>query len=77
MILPTKHMPTSKSVLSVGASVLTSLSRPKTVSKLWDEINLKQTGSSTVTFDWFVLALDFLYAASMIAAEDGVLRKVV
>ena len=36
MILPSKHLPQDRALLTVGGHVLTFLARPKTVSALWD-----------------------------------------
>ncbi|WP_372743783.1 ABC-three component system middle component 6 [Nostoc sp. C052] len=35
MILPTKHISTSHSLLGVGATILEQLYQPRTVSSLW------------------------------------------
>lgn len=35
MILPSKHLPQDRALLTVGAHVLTFLAHPKTVSALW------------------------------------------
>lgn len=74
MILPTKRINAERSLLSVGAGILSLLDEPKTVSRLWHEF--KQARSqmaekSSVTYDWFILALDFLYALNGVKIEKG------
>ena len=74
MILPTKHLQTQRTLLAVGGAVLTLLSEPKTVSRLWSELAGRGEGA-LLTFDWFVLSLDFLYAAGALTLVEGQLRK--
>lgn len=54
------------------------LNRPKTVSRLWEEIQ-KQTNKKNetqkVTYNWFILALNFLYIINAIDIERGQLCK--
>lgn len=38
MILPTKHLREDRALITVGAELLKLLDEPKTVSRLWDEI---------------------------------------
>lgn len=79
MILPTKHLEPDRSLIGVGADCLRLLDQPKTVSRLWDDYKTFRTGSwrgsSRVTFDWFLLALDLLFAVRAIDAAAGTLRR--
>ena len=78
MILPTKRMTVETSLLGVGADVLGLLSRPKAVSRLWEDVKaLRETHSpaSPLNYDWFVLALDMLYALGAIELNEGEVRK--
>lgn len=78
MILPTKRLSESRSLLVVGADILRLLKGPKTVSRLWDEMQkTRSTRSSsvTLTYDWFVLALDLLYTISAIDMEQGLVSR--
>ena len=53
------------------------LSRPLTVSKLWEEINRKRTSRNTsLPFDWFILSLSFLFAIGVIDWREGRLFRV-
>lgn len=79
MILPSKHMPQDRALLSVGAHVLKFLTHPKTVSALWEELNRQNTGLATpprrITYDWFMLALDLLYTLGAIELESGLVAR--
>ncbi len=80
MILPTKHLPQERALLAVGADILRLLGEPKTVSRLWDELKkarASQPVSSALTYDWFVLAIDLLFAVKAIDIERGRIRKAV
>ncbi len=78
MILPTKHLSQNRALLGVGAEILHFLSEPKTVSRLWDELKLNRgaVDSCSLTYDWFVLALDFLFTLNAIELEKGLIRRV-
>lgn len=74
MILPSKHLPEDRSLVYLGGEILCLLSGPKTVSRLWDEIKKSRGGQDAthgITFDWFVLALDFLFTVGAIDHERG------
>lgn len=79
MILPSKHLQQDRALLTVGAHVLTCLVRPKTVSALWEELNKHEAGVATmprkVTYDWFLLALDLLYAMETIDLKSGLVVR--
>ncbi len=79
MILPTKRLNSERALLSVGGEILAILSEPKTVSRTWFEYKQGGSGHSSpkrVSFDWFVLALDLLYALGAIEIANGRLVKV-
>ncbi|MFL6196076.1 MAG: ABC-three component system middle component 6 [Thermoanaerobaculia bacterium] len=79
MILPKKHLSTDRCLLYVGAEVLGLLNRPRTVSNIWHDLKAhrsKRNELSVITYDWFILSLDFLHALGAIAMEeDGLLRR--
>lgn len=79
MILPTKHLNQDRALLGVGAEILCLLTEPKTVSRLWDELKStkKKVDSCSLTYDWFVLALDFLFTSNAIELEKGLIRRVI
>jgi hypothetical protein len=76
MILPTKHLPESHSLIGVGGTILALLAaREATVSGLWDEFRIARNESGRVSFDWFVLGLDLLFALGTIEIDRGVIRR--
>jgi len=72
VILPTKHIPTSHSLLGVGAKVLAAVERPKTLVALWDQLREQP---EVGTFARLILALDLLYAMSAIDLVDGLITR--
>lgn len=76
MILPTKGLALDRALLSVGAEVLRRLDRPKTVSRLWDQVRNRQSSLlESVPYEWFLLSLDLLYLCGAIGFEDGHIRR--
>ena len=79
MILPTKHLPESRSLIAIGGDVLRLLSEPKTVSRVWEELKRKRASQPDIppiSYDWFVLALDFLCALNAVELDQGRLRRI-
>ena len=58
MILPTKHIKLSNSLLSLGAVILKNLDSNHTVTSLWTATHTLQ---EVKTFERFTLGLDFLF----------------
>ncbi len=77
MLLPTKHIKIENALIGVGAEVLAELDRPKTVSTLFYDIQERRSEyeMTTIEFDWFLLAVDFLYTIGAVRLEAGVLKK--
>lgn len=77
MLLPTKHIKTENALIGVGAEILAELDRGKTVSTLFHDVQSRRRAQemTTIHFDWFLLALDFLYTVDVIRFENGVVRK--
>ena len=77
MILPTKHIRLDRSLLGLGAELLPLLDNDRTVSSLWDAFSKQRqrVGTSSITFDWFILGVDFLFTAGTIELHDGRLRR--
>jgi hypothetical protein len=74
MILPTKHLPADKALLTLGAKVLEALAEPRSVSSLWDIIRIgRDNGYSArpIAYDWFVLSLDLLFMIGAVQYERG------
>jgi hypothetical protein len=73
MILPTKHLKLSNSLLSAGATLLKNIESPKTVTLLWNETkNLPEIR----TFERFTLGLDLLFIMGIVDFKDGMIRRV-
>lgn len=58
-------------MLGVGAVLLPMLEEPKTVSGLWEAYR-DQNG---VSFDWFILSLDLLFAVGAITFNKGLIAR--
>ncbi len=72
MIFPTKHVPPGHSLLDAGATLLSALEIPATVSDLWERV---RNHVSVQEFERFMLALDLLYLLNVIDYRDGVLFR--
>lgn len=80
MVLPTKRISADRSLLAIGATVLSLLETPNTVSGVWTDIQrvrAKRENQALLTYDWFVLALDLLFSLGVVDYREGLLRKVV
>lgn len=76
MILPTKHLPESRSLIGVGATVLLLLEKQgATVSGLWDAFKEARGEKAKVSFDWFVMGLDLLFLLDAIEIQRGVIVR--
>jgi hypothetical protein len=76
MILPTKHIPEHNSLLGVGGTILALLSeREATVSSLWECVQEARPEPGRISFDWFILSLDLLFAMGSIRMDRGVLKR--
>ena len=71
-LLPNKHIPTSRSLIGIGALVLRQVKAPSTVSSLWDQVKVKPEIGG---FRNFILALDYLYAIGAINYDRGFLSR--
>jgi hypothetical protein len=72
MILPTKHMSLSNSLLSIGAVLLKHIDNNHTVTALWNTAN---TLPEVKTFERFTLGLDLLFMMGAVEFHDGLLRR--
>lgn len=72
MILPTKYIPLSGSLLGAGMNLLQHFTEPSTPIAIWDRVkNIPEIG----TYNRFVLTLDFLYVIGAIDIVDGLIVK--
>ncbi|MFA6973163.1 MAG: ABC-three component system middle component 6 [Parcubacteria group bacterium] len=72
MILPTKHIQTKRSLIGMGAGILSMLDKPYNVSSLWHRAKKLP---EVRTFETFVITLDFLFALDAIGMENGFINK--
>ena len=80
MILPTKRITTSRSLIYIGAELLILMKSPKSINQLWRTYSNRsdyKTGARTITFEWFNLALDLLFAMGLIEFKNGQLKRVI
>lgn len=78
MILPSKHLTQDRALLTVGAEILQHLSRPVTVSALWQRMKCSprdQKATSSLRYDAFILALDLLFLIDALDLRDGLLVR--
>lgn len=73
MILPTKHIKLSSSLLNLGSLLLKQIDRTQTVSLLWDKARILP---EIKTFERFTLGLDLLYTLDLIGFKEGLIIKV-
>jgi hypothetical protein len=72
MILPTKHISTSHSLIGIGAKIIVHLYSPRTISSLWNDVSKMP---EVATFERFVLTLDFLYTIGAIDLDSGLISR--
>lgn len=75
MILPSKHIRFSESLLGLGGIILSLINEPKTVDEIWlkySEINNSKTGFPAYhNFDNVILALNYLYLIGAILIDNN------
>jgi hypothetical protein len=78
MILPSKHLPQKRALLTVGAEILRHLTVPITISALWEQMRCdvgEQKESLCIHYAGFVLALDLLFLMGAIELHDGLIVR--
>ena len=76
MILPGKHLKVDRSLLGIGGDILSAMGQESTVSELWERVrDRKQRLGSSMSFDWFILGLSFLYTIKAIDYSNGLLIR--
>lgn len=76
MITPTKGIAPDRALLAVGAQILQQLNEPTSVSQAWYKVRAwrkDHNHTSPISFGWFTLALDVLYALGLIEIRNGLL----
>lgn len=80
MILPTKHINFSQSLLGLGAYILTQLHSPKNIDELWEAYKVDYKNNIYLakhSFDNLVMTLIFLYSVGSVTENNGVIQKCV
>ena len=72
MILPTKYIKLSNSLLNLGALLLHNLDGMYTVTLLWDKT---KTLPEVRTFEKFTLGLDLLFILGLVEFHEGLIVK--
>ncbi len=80
MILPTKRIRADQALILVGGRILRLLYEAKTISRLWEEIKkmyaVQNKNEFRISYDWFILSIDFLFTIGAIDFDDGLIRKI-
>ena len=72
MILPSKHISESKSLIGIGAVLLRMTEQPQTVATLWEAA---RDDYAIGNFERFVLALDMLFISGAIAIDESLIFR--
>ena len=78
MILPTKHLNFSESLLGFGGYILKMLDRPKTIDEVWDKYQSDFENGlyfAKHSFDNLMLTVIFLFAIGVVIEKDGQIIK--
>lgn len=75
MILPSKHLTLSESLLGLGGIILLILKEPKSIDDIWKKyIDISQKnsiGSAYHNFDDLILATNYLYLIGAISLDNN------
>lgn len=76
MILPAKHLRQDRALIGIGSEILNVLDQGQTVSELWERVKLERNNrSNSLSYDWFILGLSFLFAINAVHFDRGILTK--
>jgi len=72
MVLPTKHLRMERSLLGIGADLISLLHDPMSESQLWIAVQeLKKSDKTPLTFEWYILAISMLYSIGVVELRSG------
>lgn len=80
MLMPSKHINFSESLLGFGCYVLKNLDTPKGIDELWKNYQLDYTNDLYVakhSFDNLILTIAFLHLIGAVLEKDGEVIKCV
>ncbi len=76
MILPAKHLRQDRALIGIGSEILNALDQGQTVSELWERVKLERSNRpNSLSYDWFILGLSFLFAINAVHFDRGILIK--
>lgn len=78
MIMPSKHINFSQSLLGLGSYLLTKLDKPKSIDDIWEEYQFDYENGiymSKHSFDNIIMTFIFLYGVNAIKQEKGIISK--
>lgn len=78
MVMPSKHINFSQSLLGFGSYLLSKLNEPKSVDDLWREYQIDMKNEAYFanhSFDNLNLTLIFLYGINAIEESNGIVAK--
>jgi hypothetical protein len=78
MLMPSKHINFSQSLLGFGSYIVSKLINPLSIDDLWKEYKSDLENElyySNHTFDNLILTLIFLYGINTIKEENGLLKR--
>ncbi len=75
--MPTKHIRVENALIGVGGEILAYLDRDKPISVLFHDVQARRAAAeiTTIEFDWFLLALDFLFLIGAIQYDAGLIKR--
>jgi hypothetical protein len=80
VILPSKHIPESRSLAAIGGEILVHLEEPRAVSEIWERVRAARQAlgakNAPLPYDWFILALTFLHAIFAIELSQGLVQRI-
>lgn len=80
MILPTKHIIPRRALITVASEIYELINNRSTVSSIWNDLQDQHNQSlryGDVSYDWFILSIDFLFIIGAIEGECGSIKRVV
>lgn len=78
MLMPSKHINFSQSLLGFGSYLAAKLTNPMSIDDLWREYKFdleKELYFSNQSFDNLILTLIFLYGTNTIKETNGLLKR--
>ena len=78
MLTPTKNLHEDRTLIKVGAKIISLLTSPKSVNALWQsylDFQEELANAPQITFDIFILGLDFLFMIGAIHHEDDIIWR--